>query len=144
MGGWFNGGPLWPPHDGGCLAEGGGPPGAVTVKVDTPVPSMAEQSLWEVAVPAGDPLLPAYTLCCRVFLMPPHFPEETFSSFPGRQHSSTPDVRCPRSFQSIHEVAGLEGKTPLKGGPGSFVHPGLPAEPLVTPNWCRELSMGRH
>ena len=53
MGGWFNGGPLWPPHDGGCLAEGGGPPGAVTVKVDTPVPSMAEQSLWEVEVPAA-------------------------------------------------------------------------------------------
>ena len=79
MGGWFNGGPLWPPHDGGCLAEGGGPPGAVTVKVDTPVPSMAEQSLWEVAVPAGDPLLPAYTLCCRVFLMPPLFPAEAFS-----------------------------------------------------------------
>ena len=45
--------------------------------------------------------------------------------------AASEDARCPRSFQSNHEVAGLEGKRPLKGGPGSFVHPGLPVEPLV-------------
>ena len=91
--------------------------------------SMAEQSLWEVEVPAA---MEELGLVCAA--------QEQYHALAA----ASEDTRCPRSFQSIHEVAGLEGKTPLKGGPGSFVHPGLPAEPLVTPNWCRELSMGRH
>ena len=44
--------------------------------------------------------------------------------------AASADARCPRSFQSSHEVAGLEGKTPLKEDRGSFDRPGLPGEPL--------------
>lgn len=88
------------------------------VAVDTPVRSMAEQSLWEVEVLAAmEELGPVVVYAAQ-----------------GQSHAlavASEDGRCPRSFQSSHEVADLEGKTPLKEGPGSFVHPGLPAEPLV-------------
>ena len=88
------------------------------VAVDTPVRSMAEQSLWEVEVPAAMEELGPVVVCAAQ----------------GQSHAlavASEDALCPHSFQSSHEVAGLEGKTLLKGGPGSFVHPGLPAEPLV-------------
>lgn len=88
------------------------------VAVDTPARSMAEQSLWEVEVPVAMAELGPVLVCAA---------QEQYHALAA----ASEDARCPRSFQSSHEVAGLEGKTPLKGGPGSFVHPGLPAEPLV-------------
>ena len=69
------------------------------VAVDTPARSMAEQSLWEVEVPAA---MEELGLVCAA--------QEQYHALAA----ASEDTRCPRSFQSIHEVAGLEGKTPLK------------------------------
>ena len=71
------------------------------VAVDTPARSMAEQSLWEVEVPAAMEELDLVLVCAA---------QEQFRALAA----ASEDVRCPRSFQSSHEVAGLEGKTPLK------------------------------
>ena len=61
--------------------------------------SMAEHSLWEVEVPAA---MEELGLVCAA--------QEQYHALAA----ASEDTRCPRSFQSIHEVAGLEGKTPLK------------------------------
>ena len=85
--------------------------------VDTPVRSMTEQSLWGVEVLAAMEELGPVLVCAA---------QEQFRALAA----ASADVRCPRSFQSSHEVAGLEGKTPLKEDHGSFDRPGLPGEPL--------------
>ena len=88
------------------------------VAVDSPVRSMAEQSLWEVEVPAAMEELDLVLVCAA---------QEQFRALAA----ASEDVRCLHSFQSSHEVGGLGEELQLKRGLGPFVHPGLPGEPLV-------------